>query len=56
MVGVRRVIRVIAVVEGQTERTFVRDVLAPELGLMLSARLVGKGRRINNCRNVAGVS
>ncbi len=37
--------RVIAVVEGQTERTFVRDVLAPWLGLkgvMLSARLVGK--------------
>ncbi len=37
--------RVIAVVEGQTERTFVRDVLAPWLGwkgVRLSARLVGK--------------
>ena len=37
--------RVIAVVEGQTEQTFVRDVLAPWLGwrgVMLSARLVGK--------------
>lgn len=37
--------RVIAVVEGQTEGTFVRDVLAPWLGskgVMLSARLVGK--------------
>ncbi len=37
--------RVIAVVEGQTEQIFVRDVLAPWLGwkgVMLSARLVGK--------------
>ena len=37
--------RVIAVVEGQTEQTFIRDVLAPLLGwkgVMLSARLVGK--------------
>ncbi len=37
--------RVIAVVEGQTERTFIRDVLAPWLGwkgVILSARLVGK--------------
>ena len=37
--------RVIAVVEGQTEQTFVRDVLAPWLGwkgVILSGRLVGK--------------
>jgi hypothetical protein len=37
--------RVIAVVEGQTEQDFVRDVLAPYLsvkGVFLSARLVGK--------------
>lgn len=37
--------RVIAVVEGQTERAFVRDVLAPALvphGVYLTARLVGK--------------
>ena len=37
--------RVVAIVEGQTERTFVRDVLAPWLGwkgVMLTARLIGK--------------
>lgn len=37
--------RVLAVVEGQTEQTFVRQVLAPwlgERGVFLSARLVGK--------------
>ncbi len=37
--------RVIAVVEGQTERTFVREVLGPWLGwkgVTMSARLVGK--------------
>lgn len=37
--------RVIAVVEGQTERTFIQSVLAPWLGyrgVVLSARLVGK--------------
>jgi len=37
--------RVVAVVEGQTERTFVRDVLAPVLGtqgVCMTARLVGK--------------
>jgi hypothetical protein len=36
---------VVAIVEGQTERTFVRDVLAPWLGwkgVMLTARLIGK--------------
>src|ERR1700680_1523762 len=37
--------RVMAVVEGQTEQTFVREVLAPWLGargVFLSPRLVGK--------------
>jgi hypothetical protein len=37
--------RVLAVVEGQTEQTFVREVLAPVLavcGVYLTARLVGK--------------
>lgn len=37
--------RVVAIVEGQTERTFVRDILAPWLGwkgVMLTARLIGK--------------
>ncbi|HUY33592.1 MAG TPA: DUF4276 family protein [Pirellulales bacterium] len=37
--------RVIAVVEGQTEQTFIREVLAPWLegrGIYLSPRLVGK--------------
>jgi len=37
--------RVIAVVEGQTEQDFVRDILAPWLGthgVYISARLVGK--------------
>jgi len=37
--------RVLAVVEGQTEQTFIREVLAPDLGasgVYLSARLVGK--------------
>jgi hypothetical protein len=37
--------RVIAVVEGQTEATFVREVLAPHLGnsgIALTARVVGK--------------
>jgi hypothetical protein len=40
--------RVIAVVEGQTERTFVREVLGPWLGwrgVAMSARLVGKPGR-----------
>jgi hypothetical protein len=40
--------RVVAVVEGQTEQTFVRDILAPILaqqGVMLTARLVGKPGR-----------
>lgn len=37
--------RVVAIVEGQTERTFVRDVLAPWLGwkgVLLTARLIGR--------------
>lgn len=37
--------RVIAIVEGATEQTFVRDILAPHLalqGVMMTARLVGK--------------
>lgn len=37
--------RVLALVEGQTERTFVRDVLTPGLasaGVFVSARLIGK--------------
>lgn len=40
--------RVIALVEGLTEQTFVRDIIAPQLalqGIMLSARLVGKPGR-----------
>lgn len=40
--------RVIAVVEGQTEQTFIRDVLAPHLaleGIFITARLVGKPGR-----------
>jgi len=45
MEEVHRMSRVIAVVEGQTEQTFVREVLAPWLGyrgVNMSARLVGK--------------
>ena len=37
--------RVLALVEGQTEQAFVRDVLAPELGnrgVFISATLIGK--------------
>ncbi len=37
--------RVIAVVEGQTEQTFVRDILAPQLAhqnIWLTAQLIGK--------------
>ncbi|MBL1352943.1 MAG: DUF4276 family protein [Zetaproteobacteria bacterium] len=38
-------IRIYLVVEGQTEQTFVRDILAPEMaqkGIFLEARLLGK--------------
>jgi Domain of unknown function (DUF4276) len=46
--------RVIAVVEGQTEQGFVREVLAPFLGhenVHMSARLVGKpGHKGGDCR------
>jgi hypothetical protein len=46
--------RVIAVVEGQTEQGFVRDVLAPFLvteNVYMSARLVGKpGHKGGDCR------
>lgn len=48
MVGDRRVNRLVAVVEGTTEQTFIRDVLAPQLALhdvMITARLVGKPGR-----------
>lgn len=40
--------RVVAVVEGATEQTFIRTVLAPQLalqGVMMTARLVGKPGR-----------
>jgi hypothetical protein len=46
--------RVVAVVEGQTEQGFVRDVLAPVLvtrNVYLTARLVGKpGHKGGDCR------
>ena len=46
--------RVIAVVEGQTEQGFVRDVLAPFLAaknVYMTARLVGKpGHKGGDCR------
>ena len=46
--------RVIAVVEGQTEQGFVREVVAPSLtarGVHLAARLVGKpGHKGGDCR------
>jgi hypothetical protein len=54
MAGESRMSRVIAVVEGQTEQGFVRDVLAPFLSVknvFLSARLVGKpGHKGGDCR------
>ena len=46
--------RVVAVVEGQTEQGFVRDVLAPLLAtknIYMTARLVGKpGHKGGDCR------
>lgn len=45
MAGGRRMNRVVAVVEGVTEQSFVRGLLAPHLagfGVMMTARLVGK--------------
>ena len=46
--------RVLAVVEGQTEQAFVRDLLAPSLaarGVYLSARVVGRpGHKGGDCR------
>lgn len=44
---------VIAIVEGETEQTFVREVLAPELGsrgIWLAARLPGRMRRHGGVR------
>ncbi|MBI5862907.1 MAG: DUF4276 family protein, partial [Planctomycetes bacterium] len=48
--------RVLALVEGQTEQTFVRDVLAPELalrGVYLTARLIGKPGHKGGMRSYA---
>jgi hypothetical protein len=45
--------RVLALVEGQTEQTFVREVLAPDLGrlgVFLSASLIGKPRHKGGVR------
>src|SRR5271165_4450886 len=54
MAGGRRMSRVLAVVEGQTEQAFVRDMLAPSLaarGVYLSARVVGRpGHKGGDCR------
>lgn len=46
--------RIIAIVEGQTEQTFVRDLLAPELGsrgAYITARLVGHPGHKGGFRN-----
>lgn len=50
--------RVLALVEGQTEQTFVSRVLAPELGassVFLSARIIGKPGRKGGIRAYSAV-